>query len=82
MADIKIELNHEGIKEMLRSEEAMAICEELANEARSNLGEGYIVTTHVGGARANASIFAESFRAKYENLKKNSILKALGAIKK
>jgi hypothetical protein len=77
MANVTIKLNKAGVREMLRSQEMMAICEEQANKALGKLGDGYTVTTMTGKNRVNASIFAETYEAKRDNLKNNSILKAL-----
>lgn len=77
MANVKIVLNSSGVREMLRSDEMMAICEEHANKALSRLGDGYTVTTQKGKNRVNASIYAESYQAKKENAENNTILKAL-----
>ena len=77
MANLRVELNLSGVREMLRSQEAKAICEKYANEAAGRLGEGHEVTTYTGQNRANASVFAKSLKAKQENIKNNTLLKAL-----
>lgn len=77
MANLKIKLNHSGVKELLRSNEMMAVCKEHADKALNKLGDGYEVTTHTGATRVNASIIATSYNARRENMENNSILKAL-----
>ena len=77
MANLKIELNSEGIKELLRSSQIKAICEEKARSAVSKLGEGYVASSYTGKSRVNASVYAESQKARAENLENNTILKAL-----
>lgn len=77
MAKVTIELNSVGVREMLRSQEMMAICEEHANNAIGRLGSGYTVSTMTGKNRVNASVFAESYQARRENMENNTILKAL-----
>lgn len=77
MAKVTIQLNSEGVREMLRSEEMKTICEEHANKALGKLGPGYTVTSMTGKNRVNASIFAESYEAKRDNMENNTILKAL-----
>ena len=77
MAKVRIELNSDGIRELLRSGKMKAECEKRANEAVNKLGEGYTVTTHTGKNRVNASIIAETYQAKKDNLENNTILKAL-----
>lgn len=78
MSKVKIVLNREGVRELLQSQEMMNICEEHARKAAASLGNGYAVSTMVGKNRVNASLFAETYQAKKENLRNNSILKALG----
>lgn len=77
MAKVRVELNREGVRELLRSQEMMNICSEYANNALNNLGNGYEVTTHTGSNRVNAEIAAVTYAAKSENLKTNSIVKAV-----
>ena len=78
MADVRIELNEEGVRELMQSSEMMQICMDHANRALSSLGSGYTVSSYVGKTRVNAEVSAESFAARRENAKNNSILKALG----
>ena len=77
MANVRIELNRTGVKELLRSEEMKNICEDYATAALSRLGPGYEVTTMTGKNRVNAEIKAVSYKAKKDNMENNSILKAL-----
>lgn len=74
---VKFQLNTDGVFQLMKSPEMMAVCEKYANDALATLGDGYEVTTHTGIHRVNASIGAISTKAKLENNKTNSILKAL-----
>jgi hypothetical protein len=74
---IKFELNRSGVRELLRSEQMKNICKEHVENAKNKLGNGYEVTTHIGKNRVNASIRAESSEARKDNLKNNTILKAV-----
>lgn len=74
---VKVELNHDGVKELLRSPEMLAICEEYAQKAVRNLGEGYEVSTHTGSGRVNASVVATTREAIAENKANNTVLKAV-----
>lgn len=78
MSNVKVVLNKNGIKELLKSSEMMMICEGEANRALSKLGDGYEISTYTGPNRVNASIKAVSAKAEKENLEQNTILKALG----
>ena len=77
MAKVKFELNRAGVKELMQSDEMVKALREHADRAQQSLGAGYEVTTYVGKTRANAMISAESYQAKRENLKSNTILKAV-----
>lgn len=74
---VKFELNREGVRELLKSQEMMDICKGYADRAQASLGDGYEVTTHTGTNRVNAMVAAESRKAKKENLEDNTILKAV-----
>jgi hypothetical protein len=78
MAKVKFELNRNGVRELLRSPEMMAVCQGYANRALGSLGDGYEVSTMTGRNRVNAEVRAETFAARKENLENNTILKALG----
>lgn len=78
MAKVKFELNRNGVRELLKSPEMMAVCQGYANRALGSLGDGYEVSTMTGRNRVNAEVRAETFAARKENLENNTILKALG----
>lgn len=75
--NVKFVLNREGVRELLRSKEMMAVCSEYANKALGNLGSGYEVSTYVGTNRVNAEVAAVSYEARKENSENNSILKSI-----
>lgn len=77
MSNVVIELDIAAIGEFLRSDDVKAECKKRADEAVSRLGEGYIATDHTGPARANASVYAETYQARKDNMENNTILKAL-----
>jgi len=74
---VRIKLNREGVRALLRSSEMMDAVAELARGAQGRLGDGYEVSTYTGRNRVNASIEAATAEARRENLETNSILKAL-----
>lgn len=78
MSNVKVVLNSDGVKELLKSKEMKDICLSYANNALSKLGDGYEVTSMTGRTRVNAEIKATTFESRKENLEKNTILKALG----
>ena len=76
----KIELNRQGVRELLQSAEMMDVCKEYAYRAKAKLGDGYEVSYQKGKNRVNASIAAVSRKAKRENLVKNTVLKAVKGV--
>lgn len=74
---VKFELNREGVKTLMKSNEMMSVCKNYANAALGRLGSGYEVTTHVGKTRVNAEVAAATYAAKVENMNDNTILKAI-----
>lgn len=77
MAKVKFQLNRNGVRELLKSSEMQSICLDYANSALGRLGPGYEVSSHSGRNRVNAEVKAETFAAKRDNLKNNTILKAV-----
>lgn len=77
MGNVKVELNKEGVRALLRSEELRMICKEYADLAASKLGAGYSTSDYIGRNRVNASVGAETKEARQENMENNTILKAV-----
>ena len=79
MSKVKFELNRAGVRELMQSPEAAAVCKSYADRICSMAGDGFEVTTHVGKTRANASVYAETQEARKDNYENNTLLKALGS---
>ena len=77
MSKFKFELNRSGVRALMQSEEMQSILKSKANNALNSLGQGYKTDSYVGKTRANAMVYADSYLAKRDNLKNNSILKAV-----
>ncbi len=73
----KFVLNYAGVRALMQSAEMQSILKSKANNALNSLGEGYKSDIHVGKNRANAMVYADTYQAKRDNLKNNSILKAV-----
>ena len=78
MSRVKFELDRAGVRELLKSQEAMGICKEYASNIRNRAGDGYEVDTHVGTNRVNASVYAATYKARRDNYENNTLLKARG----
>ena len=77
MSKLKVVLNTEEVGKLLKSEAMREICEEHASAAVSVLGSGYDCGTYMGTDRVKANVYAKTAKAKRENLKNNTILKAM-----
>ena len=81
MANVEIELDSAGVRELLQSAEMMQICVGHANAGRAACGDGYEVDTYVGKTRVNAMLRAATPAAKADNAKNNTSQKAIRAMK-
>lgn len=77
MSKLRFKLNRKGVRELMQSDEMMAVLKEHGDATLAGLGEGYKLSDYVGKTRANVSVKAESFKARRDNAKNNTILKAL-----
>ncbi|NLL91200.1 MAG: hypothetical protein GX222_02125 [Ruminococcaceae bacterium] len=75
-----IKLNKKGVGELLKSQEVQDLLMKEASatiERCGDYGEGYNQKVVVGKNRAVATVKAETYEAKRDNLKNNTLLKAL-----
>lgn len=77
MAKVKFKLNGRGVGQLLKSAEMQGVLEEYATAIRNRCGDGYEQDRFVAGSRAVAIVKATSFKAKRENMKNNTLLKAV-----
>ena len=77
MSKVKVELNRAGVRELLRSEEVGDMIAAEAQARCATLGDGYSVNTRTGRNRVNAEILAETYAARRDNLKNNTLLRAI-----
>lgn len=77
MSKTTFQLNRQGVRELLRSDEVMQAVKAEADAAVAILGAGYEADTHIGKNRVNASVYAVTAAARRDNLQNNTILKAV-----
>ena len=77
MSKIKFKRNRKGVAELMKSEEMQGILTEYASGIKNRCGDGYTQDIYVGKNRANAMVYAETYQAKRDNKKNNTILKAV-----
>ena len=69
MNNIKVKLNHSGVREVLKSAEMQSLLAERAQAVVNRLGDGYAADPYVGKNRANVSIHPETEKAFGETFK-------------
>jgi len=77
MAKMKFVLNSNGVGQLLKSAEMQKVLTGHATAIRNRCGDGYEQDIHVGKSRANAMVNATSHKARRENAKNNTLLKAV-----
>ena len=82
MPDFKFELDREGVRELLLSDEMSDVlksyAEPVAAAANSEVSDGFQITTKKGQKRAQARVTATTYHAAAHNSKHHTLLKALG----
>ena len=76
---VKIELNHEGVRQLLKSQEMASYLEEIATAKAKALGKGYGTDVYYGRNRVNVSVCTTNEKAYQDNLENNTLLKGIGA---
>lgn len=77
MSKFKFELNRAGVAELMKSSAMQEVLKEKASTIRNRCGDGYEQDSYVGQNRANAMVTASTYKAKKDNLKNNTLLKAV-----
>lgn len=61
----------------MKSAAMQSVLEKKATSVRNRAGEGYKHDTFVGKTRANAMVYADTYQTKKDNMKNNTLLKAV-----
>ena len=77
MSKMEFKLNRKGVSELMKSAEMQEVLKGYATGIRNRCGDGYEQDMHVGKNRANAMVSATTYQAKADNLRNNTILKAV-----
>lgn len=79
---IKFELNREGVKELMKSDEMGVVLSEYAQRVMKNAGnsEDYQLDPYSGLNRDNVSVVAINDKSIQDNYENNTLLKALGTV--
>lgn len=74
---MRFELNSDGVVDLLKSTEMQELLTTKGNAIQERCGSGYVAETKVGTKRARSQIVAKSIKAKKDNSKNNTLLKAM-----
>ena len=74
----KFVLNREGVRDLLRSDEMMAVCREYAQQIADRAGSDYELSEYTGVNRVNVSVGTTTKEALQDNYDNNTLLKSLG----
>lgn len=77
MSSFKFKLNRSGVRELMKSTEMQSVLTNYASNIRNRCGSGYEQDIYVGTNRANAMVSAATIKAKRDNKKNNTLLKAV-----
>lgn len=77
MSKMKFSLNSTGVSTLMKSAEMQQVLKNKATEIRDRCGDGYVQDIYVGKNRANAMISADTKKARKDNAKNNTLLKAV-----
>lgn len=74
---LHIELNEQGVRELLQSHEMMAACMAQGQKMAGKAGPGYTADGRIGRNRAIVRVKAGTDEAIRDNLKNNTLLKVM-----
>lgn len=75
--NVRVTLNHKGMKELLKSDEINNEIQSKANEIKERLPEGYTIIRKRGKNRTKAVIATKSRTAMIDNQNNNTLIKAV-----
>lgn len=75
---VKFVLNKAGVIQMLKSDEMEAALNTYGEKVAGRAGNGYGHKSIMSGDRVKCFVSAETDKAKRDNMKNNTLLKALG----
>ncbi|MDO4662486.1 MAG: hypothetical protein Q4B36_05145 [Tissierellia bacterium] len=77
MKKFKFVLDKNGVGNLLKSSEIKSVLESYGSNIKNRAGEGYSMNSIVGKTRVNTMVFADTYEAKRDNLKNNTLIKVL-----
>ena len=78
MSNARIELDSAGVRALLHDPAVVSVCKGQADRILAEAGEGYVEEPRNYPKRQGYAVRVDSERAYFDNLKHNTLLKALG----
>lgn len=78
--NVRFELNLKGLNELMKSPEITEAVYEAGKAVAEAAGEGYAAEVHQARYISISNVYGETEKAKRENLRDNTLLKAVGAV--
>ena len=78
MSEVRVEINDAELRNILKSGEMQSLCAEQASKIAGRAGAGYATRSHQTATRVIFNVYADSKDAKRDNMKNNTLLKAMG----
>ena len=75
---VRVQLNHAGVRELLRSPEMLAECKRHADAIAARAGEGFEVRAEVGRNRVRATVETVTTEARVRQATEHTLERALG----
>lgn len=79
MAGATVKLNRAGIREILKDKSTERAALRRAQAIARACGPGYKATSMIGRNRARASVITETFAARVDNSRRNTLIRNVGA---
>lgn len=77
MNSVRIKLDSAGIQSLLKGSEVGAVVDEITEAVQGRCGDGYEISNRPGRKRYIGEVYAATYRARRDNSKNNTLLKAL-----
>lgn len=77
MGKMNFKLNRKGVADLMKSAEMQDVLKGYATEITNKCGDGYRQDMYIGKNRANAMVSAATYQAIADNMRNNTILKAV-----
>jgi hypothetical protein len=79
MAEVRVELNSDGVRAILHSAEVEADLAARAERIAAAAGDGFEASSQIGATRARASVITATFEARYAEAHDRALTTAIDA---